>query len=74
MPESILYCRICVNVLCKVTGGNTPVDNQDHDCSGGSPIRGRYITLQRYNTKLKSNGNYELSALVLSEVDVEFYV
>ncbi len=59
----LLYCRICLNTLCKTTVGERDIVAQKADCSGGVPIPGRYVTIQRFRP-----------TLVLAEVDVEFYI
>ncbi len=60
--------RICANALCKTTGGPPPLPNQLDDCSGG-PLPGRYITVQRY----RGLPDLTYPALVIAELDVEFY-
>ncbi len=61
--------RICANAVCKNTGVGGAVAVQSEDCSGG-PLKGRYITLQRYG--LEPGGSY--TSLRLAEVNLEFYV
>ncbi len=65
--------RICVNALCLTTGGGEALMVQNHECSGGSPIKGRYVTMQRYNFKLEG-GIVKHGSLAMAEVDVDFYV
>ncbi len=61
--------RICANSLCNNTGVGTAVAAQTDDCSGG-PLRGRYVTLQRYG--IEPSGDY--GDLRLAEINIEFYL
>ncbi len=61
--------RICANTLCKTTVGEYAIRVEKSDCAGGVPIRGRYITIQRFKAPLADK-----ELLILAEVDVEFYI
>ncbi len=64
-----------MNALCKNTGGGTAVNVQDHDCTGRIPIKGSFVTMQKYDAKVDPLGGGPLYAtIILAEVDVEFYV
>ncbi len=61
--------RICGNTLCKITVGSQEIREHKDGCAGGVPIRGRYVTLQRFKTPV-----FDKESLALGEIDIEFYV